>query len=61
MSGIYVKVTMPELAVRLFQSAPYQSGKKMEETQILGNMSLRLNISSLKNEYCCVSCSRCQP
>lgn len=25
MSGIYVKVTMPELAVQMFQSAPYQS------------------------------------
>lgn len=37
MSGIYVKVTMPELAVQLFQSAPYQSCaeiNEMDDTQI---------------------------
>lgn len=32
MSGIYVKVTMPEPAVRLFQSAPYQSCGEINET-----------------------------
>lgn len=31
MSGIYVKVTMPELAVQLFQSAPYQSRVEINE------------------------------
>lgn len=38
MSGIYVKVTMPELAVQLFQSAPYQSCveiNEMDNTQTL--------------------------
>ena len=30
--GIYVKVTMAELAVRLFQSAPYQSCVGINET-----------------------------
>lgn len=41
MSGIYVKVTMPELAARLFQSAPYQSFVEINETrntQILKSM-----------------------
>lgn len=32
MSGIYVKVTMPELAVQLFQSAPCQSCAEINET-----------------------------
>ncbi len=31
MSGIYVKVTMSELAVQLFQSAPYQSCVEINE------------------------------
>lgn len=39
MSGIYVKVTKPELAVQLFQSAPYQSRVERNETE---------NTSSLK-------------
>lgn len=38
MSGIYVKVTKPELAVQLFQSAPYQSCVKRKETE---NTSIR--------------------
>lgn len=42
MSGIYVKVTMPELAVRLFQSPPYQCVEinEMDNTQILSKMHI---------------------
>lgn len=45
MSGIYVKVTMPGLAVQLFQSAPYQSCVEindMDNTQILKGIQCTL-------------------